>query len=1027
MNNLENEFKNLFNEKTSSDNQLKKVDNDEDLRQLIFNKAVLTHRLHQDYEKIAEFKEKHPIKDAFAMLANPNTASLINLDKIFNDLDKGGKGSGRKKSPYTKEDRQRLELPDESVTNHSKLDRQFKNDEIRAAKAEANRVKISRKKIKDNMPALKRAASSTVTHATTIEQYMSDFNGIVRGIPALKDVKLTDFTDKEIDMFFNMSLNSKPFKKGDINDFKDRFAVGLLFNDEGKIVLLRRSWSAPWGDLQYSLPGGKIEESEEPVDCLVREIHEEMLVDLTSQNCTLILRAEESTELGKFEINYFSINTSDFKEEDIVLNFENDKYVLVDPYTELETISLIPNLKVALDYIFNTREDNVETVKINKAFDDLFQVENPFEKGLDTAKLHLKQITDKLGRRVNKWVRGEEPQKADKKSKETEEEGEDLHSKYQDDEMVKKFAKNSPKENLLAFIEEHKNNKNAARLVKIAKQELSSRGIKTDDEPETPFKSKKKEEVKSKEQDGSKQSVESDEEYNKRVSKENQPNLKNKDLQDHFDLIRGSDNVDDLKNHYSHIDKDKKLSDEDKKKIKSEIKEHLSNLVLEGKDVKTDIKDSNEADPKDLEEEGDKGKESKENNVKDGIYSVHEKDFNTNDYLKDSGVALDEESMTPEMQKKAKWEVDPDTGTKYDMNSGAGIQKMISSKFEKMPAYKKMKQIQEDMNKTYSKIISDPNFRFAFVGGAPGLGKTFGIKKLAKEENIKRAKLREKNGTTEPKDMKVHIPSTLTKAGLIDMLYKKNGSENVIVIDDKDDIWQDPDLINIIKTATNTNGADRVIQAGSKVTAGNEKQAKQIKQELEKEGIDIDNVSPEQATDEVREKIAEYKKLMNLPIKFNGKIVILSNDRMPTDSDDEKASKKAAGLAHHYAALKDRGSVDFYELNNEQRKMMVAERAMQFVPGAEIDDITGKMNVPVISGNVKAKTAKYLADNIDKIKQEVGPRELYKIYSELQSESNKGKKPEAVLDSYFKLNKVQKGLSNELIQYFENLILENNY
>jgi hypothetical protein len=67
-------------------------------------KAVLTHQLQRDYDHIADVVKNFPPKDTLGVLSLPNTAKVIDIDKIWSNLMnpnenivKGGEGSGRKK------------------------------------------------------------------------------------------------------------------------------------------------------------------------------------------------------------------------------------------------------------------------------------------------------------------------------------------------------------------------------------------------------------------------------------------------------------------------------------------------------------------------------------------------------------------------------------------------------------------------------------------------------------------------------------------------------------------------------------------------------------------------------------------------------------------------------------------------------------------------------------------------------------------------------------------------------------------
>lgn len=189
-----------------------------------------------------------------------------------------------------------------------------------------------------------------------------------------------------------------------------QYAVGFFKNEKGDVLLLRRSWSAPWMDYKWSLPGGTVEPNETPLDAFIREIKEEMSIDINYGECFLRLIVKEKS--GDCEIYYYDVESPKFKEENIILNFENDKYKFIDVQSEITETDLIPNLDVVLEYLRDSRgmlhqeQIGVDNMTIQKSFVDLIQP-NPFqldlEKGkLETGKLHLKDIVDKLGRHIKK-------------------------------------------------------------------------------------------------------------------------------------------------------------------------------------------------------------------------------------------------------------------------------------------------------------------------------------------------------------------------------------------------------------------------------------------------------------------------------------------------------------------------------------------------------------------------------------------------------------------------------------------------
>ena len=64
-----------------------------------------------------------------------------------------------------------------------------------------------------------------------------------------------------------------------------RVAVGVIIDDQQRILITRRPLHASHGGM-WEFPGGKLEGDETPIEALIREIKEE--VDLDVQNCSFL-------------------------------------------------------------------------------------------------------------------------------------------------------------------------------------------------------------------------------------------------------------------------------------------------------------------------------------------------------------------------------------------------------------------------------------------------------------------------------------------------------------------------------------------------------------------------------------------------------------------------------------------------------------------------------------------------------------------------------------------------------------------
>ena len=59
-----------------------------------------------------------------------------------------------------------------------------------------------------------------------------------------------------------------------------KYSAVMVVRDDSKFLIVRRSSTAPWMPLKWSLPGGTIEKGEHPLDAGIREVYEEVGLEL---------------------------------------------------------------------------------------------------------------------------------------------------------------------------------------------------------------------------------------------------------------------------------------------------------------------------------------------------------------------------------------------------------------------------------------------------------------------------------------------------------------------------------------------------------------------------------------------------------------------------------------------------------------------------------------------------------------------------------------------------------------------------
>jgi len=142
-----------------------------------------------------------------------------------------------------------------------------------------------------------------------------------------------------------LNENKKPlFKKAKIKRYIDLglFAEGetmpvgaaiIIFDEEGKVLILLRPQTVKWAPGKWALPGGHIEEGETPIEAAVRETREETT-----------LNVERPLELGSSpngEVIYFTTNRYSGQ---VAIDFEHDDFAWVYP-------EQLTNYNMAIDLV----------------------------------------------------------------------------------------------------------------------------------------------------------------------------------------------------------------------------------------------------------------------------------------------------------------------------------------------------------------------------------------------------------------------------------------------------------------------------------------------------------------------------------------------------------------------------------------------------------------------------------------------------------------------------------------------------
>jgi len=125
--------------------------------------------------------------------------------------------------------------------------------------------------------------------------------------------------------------------------------VCLIFNEENKLLLVRRADNDEWMAGKFSLVGGTVEENEIPEETMIREAKEE--VNLTLKKPKLVFSTiEENTFLYVFVSKVTSTDK-------IKLNEEHSGYVWVNN-NQIDEYDTIPNLKIMIKKVHDIMVNN---------------------------------------------------------------------------------------------------------------------------------------------------------------------------------------------------------------------------------------------------------------------------------------------------------------------------------------------------------------------------------------------------------------------------------------------------------------------------------------------------------------------------------------------------------------------------------------------------------------------------------------------------------------------------------------------
>lgn len=322
-----------------------------------------------------------------------------------------------------------------------------------------------------------------------LEQDLQTNKNILNNIDELKK----SHSDDDINGIEFNALNqirdlSKAIKevKEELNNLKKEYSDTIVCNSEGKILFLLRGNETDFEPGKLGLPGGHIDEGEDPETAAKRELLEETNLEATS--CQYIGCYENKD----VKIHYYQVQV---KEEDLLIldtdEHFNYKWLHVGELIEGE---LIAGLKENLEKLLTPISHSIRVIKkafeLGKISED--QYLKALEKGGKVAQLSEERMMGgvKMKKTPDGWIpvgKGKSGKKEEEKKDKNKKQEPQKEQQEKSPEQLSSFAKEASTEDLQRVAED---NNSEPSLKQAAEEELGNRGV--DSSPSKKLKEKAK-------------------------------------------------------------------------------------------------------------------------------------------------------------------------------------------------------------------------------------------------------------------------------------------------------------------------------------------------------------------------------------------------------------------------------------------------------------------------------------------------------------------------------------------------------
>lgn len=140
----------------------------------------------------------------------------------------------------------------------------------------------------------------------------------------------------------NGEVNLREGEEKEDDETLTKNALAIIFNNDMEVLLLQRSdYQDQWMPSKWSLVGGAVDDGEEPVEAVEREIKEETNLDINKFIEKFVLQRNEDSVEHMFIAKYNGEN------DDVKLDKENQDFGWFD-INNIDHLDTVPNL---LDYV----------------------------------------------------------------------------------------------------------------------------------------------------------------------------------------------------------------------------------------------------------------------------------------------------------------------------------------------------------------------------------------------------------------------------------------------------------------------------------------------------------------------------------------------------------------------------------------------------------------------------------------------------------------------------------------------------